>query len=1024
MGQEDYSRGSEWRKWDLHVHSPASYDYSGTWPEFEKQITNADCDVIGINDYFTVDGYKRIKERINSGDLNIGNKTILPVVEFRMTETIQNKNTKTNSVTHFNFHIIFSEKVSVLEIENLIKSLKYNDTKISSDYDDKEKLRDKKISLWGLIKELDEDVKFKAKYLLWLSYDEYGGIDEINPEADGWIKGKYIREANILGSANQKQIDFFLWKSENKKNGEPKFSQGQFKKWFRTKKPCIKGSDSHSSKYPIGKLKDKNSNPIDKFCWIKGDPCFEGLKQVVFEPENRVLIGERPEILNRINADKTNYIDSLEIKKKQNYKGEHGLWFQNIKLEFNKELIAIIGNKGSGKSAVADILGLLGNTYNAGEKNLYFSFLNDKKFRQRGFAENFSAKIEWLDSTERKLSLSDEMDLTDVEKVRYIPQNYFEKLTNDLQETDDLKGTDFESTLKNVIFSHMPNHKKLGKKSFFELESYRDQNINKDIDLVRKKISSFSDEIIDLENKWHPDYKKEVENLLKEKEKEYNEHKKIRPKPVKKPSEEKEPHIQKKVNKINSLDNDLANIESIIDSNEKDLTILNNEIEELSQILKDIDRIENQVLDFIDVNKERLKKYDLELEKVFALNVNKKLIADKIKSKKKSLKKVDLLLLSEKQISDLSQKENDRKQIISKSLIVKKEKIKNEIEKFKKDLTKQQKKYQDYKEKLKKWQEKEKEIKGSQHTSNTLEYYKAEIKFIDEKLYKKVVEKRGLRIKESVEILKMKKEIIELYNSFKKAIDNEMEKDSEFLEKFNMKIDVSLKLTDNFPKKFLSYIQKNKAGTFYGKTEGQKALKKITEYKNFLEEKDIRLFLEEVIEALEIDKRENFSNTKRYIKEQINELNEFYNYLFSLNYLEPIYELKYEDKKLAQLSPGEKGALLLVFYLMIDKEDIPLIIDQPEDNLDNQSVFKILTHFIRIAKKRRQIFIVTHNPNLAVCADAEQIIYVNLDKNNYKFSYISGSIENIDINNKIVDILEGTMPAFDKRKLKYIGSKN
>ncbi|MEI6478708.1 MAG: ABC transporter ATP-binding protein, partial [bacterium] len=99
----------------------------------------------------------------------------------------------------------------------------------------------------------------------------------------------------------------------------------------------------------------------------------------------------------------------------------------------------------------------------------------------------------------------------------------------------------------------------------------------------------------------------------------------------------------------------------------------------------------------------------------------------------------------------------------------------------------------------------------------------------------------------------------------------------------------------------------------------------------------------------------------------------------------------------------------------------PLIIDQPEDNLDNQSVFNVLTHFIRSAKKKRQIIVVTHNPNLAIGADAEQIIYVNLDKKDKcRFIYETGSIENPIINRHVVDILEGTMPAFDKRRLKYL----
>ena len=63
---------------------------------------------------------------------------------------------------------------------------------------------------------------------------------------------------------------------------------------------------------------------------------------------------------------------------------------------------------------------------------------------------------------------------------------------------------------------------------------------------------------------------------------------------------------------------------------------------------------------------------------------------------------------------------------------------------------------------------------------------------------------------------------------------------------------------------------------------------------------------------------------------------------------------------------------------------------------------------------------VTHNPNLAVVSDAEQVIYVEIDKeNNYNFTTIMGSIEDKRVNKKIVDVLEGAMPAFNTRKRKY-----
>lgn len=128
-----------------------------------------------------------------------------------------------------------------------------------------------------------------------------------------------------------------------------------------------------------------------------------------------------------------------------------------------------------------------------------------------------------------------------------------------------------------------------------------------------------------------------------------------------------------------------------------------------------------------------------------------------------------------------------------------------------------------------------------------------------------------------------------------------------------------------------------------------------------------------------------------------------------------------DGKTLDKLSPGERGALLLIFYLLLDLRDIPLVIDQPEDNLDNQSVAKVLVPFIQAAKNRRQIILVTHNPNLAVVADSDQIIHVKIDKENDQLVEVeAGGIEDDTINQSIVTILEGTMLSFKKRELKYI----
>jgi ABC-type lipoprotein export system ATPase subunit/uncharacterized coiled-coil protein SlyX len=354
MSNTQSKKGSSWLIWDLHVHTPESDGYSGNWDEFETQIKNSKADVIGINDYCTVAGYKKIKKRIQEGNLIIDNKVLLPVVELRMTESVQNKDTKTNGVTHFNFHVIFNPKVQTEDIETFIKSLKSNQTIIGEDYNDKTKLKQKKVSFWKLIEDLKTDEKFKDNFLIWLPYDEYGGIDPIDPQSDGWIKENFIKTADILGSGNQKQIDFFLWRSPKNKDGTLKFPQDDFKNWFEYKKPCLKGSDSHNKDYPVGQLRDANSKPTERYCWIKAEPTFEGLKQIKFEPDTRIHIGsEKPKI-------PVNKIDSITLDIKDNAKlGDDVFCFSgnNASYELSPYFNCIIGGRGSGKSTILNFLG-------------------------------------------------------------------------------------------------------------------------------------------------------------------------------------------------------------------------------------------------------------------------------------------------------------------------------------------------------------------------------------------------------------------------------------------------------------------------------------------------------------------------------------------------------------------------------------------------------------------------------------------------------------------------------------------
>ena len=157
------------------------------------------------------------------------------------------------------------------------------------------------------------------------------------------------------------------------------------------------------------------------------------------------------------------------------------------------------------------------------------------------------------------------------------------------------------------------------------------------------------------------------------------------------------------------------------------------------------------------------------------------------------------------------------------------------------------------------------------------------------------------------------------------------------------------------------------------------------------------------------------------------------------NYFDLDFKISYKNDFLDKMSPGKKGLVLLRLLIDLNSEEWPILLDQPEDDLDNRSVYRDLASFIKRKKKERQIIIVTHNPNLTVGADSEEVIVANQEgqeqgreNKKYKFEYVSGALEdNFEdpkkqsillkkgIRQHTCEILEGGEEAFLKREQKY-----
>ena len=134
-------------------------------------------------------------------------------------------------------------------------------------------------------------------------------------------------------------------------------------------------------------------------------------------------------------------------------------------------------------------------------------------------------------------------------------------------------------------------------------------------------------------------------------------------------------------------------------------------------------------------------------------------------------------------------------------------------------------------------------------------------------------------------------------------------------------------------------------------------------------------------------------------------------------YLKTLPEISYDGRRLNRLSVGQRGTVYLCLKLATDAFSKPIIFDQPEDDLDNKFIVSELIDIFRKLKKYRQIIIVTHNANLVVNADAEQVIIAS--NSDEELTYESGSLENETIIDGVCEILEGGEEAFEKRKLKY-----
>ncbi|GAA7784221.1 PHP-associated domain-containing protein [Helicobacter pylori] len=319
MGNKDKNKGSSWHKWDLHVHTPHTHlnkAYKCSEEDFIQKLCTSEIDCIGLTNYFKFDEEEfDLKEKIEERGIK---------VFYNLEVRLDYQNNKDDCL---DFHIIFSDEVSSDGIKKFLSNMKANVCGIEKKLADLEKDDFKKavVNFDQLLECLEEEsLNLMGKYLLGFLSRGHG-----TSRSNSNYK-KIAKKSHFLIHSSSKQ--------ENLKEDR--------KSWLKENKPLLQSSDAHKED-SIGK----------KYTWIKAEKTFEGLKQIIYEPETRVSIDEKKpqDPLYKIDCVRLCFDGEVKIT---NEKGDAPFCYAGFdqKLYFSPNFTCVIGGRGSGKSTLLQLI--------------------------------------------------------------------------------------------------------------------------------------------------------------------------------------------------------------------------------------------------------------------------------------------------------------------------------------------------------------------------------------------------------------------------------------------------------------------------------------------------------------------------------------------------------------------------------------------------------------------------------------------------------------------------------------------
>jgi ABC-type lipoprotein export system ATPase subunit len=1002
------SLGSRWRKWDLHVHTPDSlvHHYPGEdpWDFFLTDLAGlpAELAVIGINDYLFVDGYERVRREVDLGNLpNI--EAVFPVVEFRLKQLVGTE----GHLSRINLHVIFPEGTSADSLRAQFINGLSADFHLASEYpgvtwqgfpsrenlmalgasirstvppEKQQELPTSDLELGfsnlvvdvSQVRQLLTRPMWKESHLLAVGKTEWASL-KWTPASIA-IKKDVINGAHLVFLAAASPAAYMAAKQSLSAAG--------------VNARLLDCSDAHSP--ADSQNKDRLGNC---FTWINADPTMEGLRHAVSEFDHRVFVGEEPSKLGRVRQRPSFHIRSVSVRKTAHASGEpHGYF--DINLTLNPGFVAVVGNKGKGKSALLDVIGLLGNSSNERE----FTFLNRDRFRNPldNKSRSYEGELLWESGERSKRRLDEEVSAGSVERVTYLPQQLIDLICDP---DPGPPAARFARELGNVLFAHVPVEERLDAIDLHSLIARRTEAIEHRLANLRAQLAVLNQELVALETKAKPANRASLETELADLKVKLSDLEKQAPPEPEEPVIDDE-ETQRLRNEIASLETEESQLVEQRRELEGELGELAKRLNAASQLLTEIETLKQQYANFLEVNQGRAETLQVVLSDAVTLDVDLDMV-EKIRRQ-----------AAERKQEILNQLDSDEDASIVGRL--------RAVEAAKEEAVARQslpgQQYEAARAKRMEWEAASHDLLGGTPEMRGIQQVEQALAELDE-----VPESlSGLKEQRRAKVVQIHAALCQIVGVYEDlyAPARDFIETHPLAKRAQLEFGATLRERD-FEEKLWSLVVRNKVGTFLGVDEAASFLRAMIDGTSFSSADSVLDFVDEMDSALHFDLR---SETRPAVDPEKSvrtghSLDEVYDLIFGLSYLEPHYMLRYSGVPIDRLSPGEKGTLLLMFYLLVDPSDRPLLLDQPDENLDNQTIKELLVPALKEAKERRQVIVVTHNPNVAVVADADQVIVADFDGS--RFLYSAGSIENSHINAKIVDVLEGTWPAFENREGKY-----